>query len=139
MNFRGSAQVRPRPSSDAGFQHVFRGVALAHVLDHALEDANQHVVLGLQLGAGDHGARARHDARLVVAELEQQFQRVDAAAEPAAAEPIEHRVPLRRHGVADREHVRVAEVHVDVAIGVRFEQVAVLDLLCAPTLVLPVV
>ena len=79
------------------------------MLDHAVEQLEHHVVLGLHLGAADDGPVARHEPRVLVAELEQLRQRIDAAAEPAAAEPVEHGVALRRDGVADGDDVRVAE------------------------------
>jgi hypothetical protein len=42
-----------------------------------------------------------------------------------------HRVLRRRERVAGRDHVRVREAHVRVAIGVRFDQIAELDALLA--------
>ncbi len=74
-----------------------------------------------------HRPVARHEPRAPIADLEQPRERIDSPAEPAAAEPIEHGVALRRYDVTDSNHVRVWERHIDVAVRVRFEQITVLD------------
>ena len=58
-------------------------------------------------------AEARHVARVRVAERKQLRERVDAAAEPTAAEPVEHGIALRRNDVADGDDVRVGKTHVE--------------------------
>ena len=73
------------------------------------------------------GPYDRDEPRLVVAELEQQVHGVDAAADPCAGEIIECGIAFRRCDVADGDHVGIAEKDIDVAVGVRLDQVAVVD------------
>src|SRR5207237_2559755 len=51
--------------------------------------------------------------------------------QPAASEPLKHGRLQRRDGITRGQHVRVSEKYIDVAVGVRLEQVAVLDPLVA--------
>src|SRR6202023_678175 len=71
-------------------EHVLCAHALPDEIKHAIEEHARHVELSLQLGAAHHWTVARHDPRLLIAEFQEFFLRVDATAKPAAAEPVEH-------------------------------------------------
>src|SRR5690606_21815161 len=64
---------------------------------------------------------------VAVAHVEQPRERIDAPAQPAAAEPVEHGVAYRRQDVTDCDDVRRRKRDENVAVGVRFDQVAVVD------------
>ena len=68
----------------------------ADALEEAVEEQLAHVVLGLHRRAADRRAVAWHEACLRVREIEQLLQRIDAAAEPTAAPPVELDVAFGR-------------------------------------------
>ena len=71
------------------------------------------------------------EACLGVADLEQPGERVDPTAEPAAAKPVEHGIKDRRQHVAGNDHITIRNRDVDVAVGVRLDEVAVVDVATA--------
>src|SRR6187402_811374 len=128
--------VRIRPGARQAVQqlrllHVLGGEALAHGIGDAVEDLLHGIALGLHLRAGDHTAGGGNDPGLFTAHLQQPGLRIDAPSDPAALVPADHRIQLRRHGIADQQYIGVAEVHVKIAVSVRLLQVTVFDVLAA--------
>ena len=137
-NSSGFPHVASNSLVGAGGDHVFGTHALPHHLHEAVAHRRgEHVVLRLQIGARLHRAGAGHDPRLGVRQFEQRLVGRDQSAEPAAGGVVGNRVPAHRQHVAGDQHVRAAEEHVDVAVGVRLPEVAVLDPLPAPKVIAP--
>ena len=98
------------------------------MLDHPVEQLDMHLLLRLHLRAADDGAEARHEARVLSPSAS---TRASESRRPPSQPPPNQSNSGSRCGetTPDRNDVRVREEHVNVAVGVRFEQIAVLDAL----------
>src|SRR5262249_6470660 len=80
-------------------EHVLCAHALPDEFKHAIEEHARHVELILQFGAAHYRTMARHDPRLLIAEFQEFFLRIDAPTQPAAAKPVKYGIVQRRDGI----------------------------------------
>src|SRR5579871_1113279 len=88
-------------------------------------------MLGGEVGPGQVGAVGGDDNGVVVREIGQCFQPVDQAADPAAGFVVNDGPALVGNYATGHQDIGFAQEGVNVAIGVRLQQIAEIDLLAA--------
>ena len=110
------------------FRGVFRAEALVHVGNHGLEQFLIDIALTHDVAACDHTSVCRHDARVGFDKFRQSFDGADAAAQPCAVEVVQDRPFFSGNNSAGGQHIQSGKVDIEIAVGVRCRQVAVIDL-----------
>ena len=88
-----------------------------------------HIAVTHDVAAGHHAAIGGHDAGVGIDKFRESFERADAAAQPGAVPVVEERPLLAGNDTAGDQQIHLGKVDVEIAVGVRRGQVAVVDLL----------
>ena len=110
------------------FHDVFSAQAHVHVGNHGGEQCLVDIAVTEEFGAGNHTAMGGHDAGVGSYQTGEFFVSADAAPVPRAIAEIQKGPLLAGHGAARDQHVQFWKMYIDVAVGVRRRQVAVVDL-----------
>ena len=107
---------------------VLGAEAHVHVADHRLEQLAIDVAVTDDVAARDQAAVRRHDTRVGLDQVREPLERPNTCAEPGAVAVVEERPLLAGDDAAGDEHVPLRKVDVQIAVGVRRGQVAVIEL-----------